>query len=151
MTEGYTLPEREKKVKALYSFFYNIILMASVRQLVSVISRQRLSVQAINTCQRSMHTSAVRLNSSLNETPKKNFSEILADKFIGQVQGQGNKLRTVQPTRFVRIDNLPVTATSEDVNKLAREALPQGDKSIIEGTFFFFRKGYQVIFTSYEL
>ncbi|KAI9351676.1 hypothetical protein BD770DRAFT_421157 [Pilaira anomala] len=109
--------------------------MASARQLVSVISRQRLSVQAINTCQRSMHTSAVRLNSSLNETQKKNFAEVLTDKFIGQVQGQGNKFRNVEPTRFVRIDNLPVTATSEDVYKLAREALPQGDKSIIEAIF----------------
>lgn len=37
-----------------------------------------------------------------------------------------------EPTRFIQIDSLPMTATSEDIRKLAREALPDGDKAIQE-------------------
>lgn len=101
--------------------------MASTRQLVSALVRQRISIQALNTCQRSIHTSLVRLNT--NET-QKNFAETLTNKFIGQVKKQGKN--TSEPTRFVQIDSLPTTATTEDVRKLAREAFPQGDKSIVE-------------------
>lgn len=108
--------------------------MASTRQLVSVLVRQRLSAQVFNTCQRSLHTSVVRLNNA----EKTNFAENLTNKFIGQVKKQGKK--SVEPTRFVQIDSLPVTATTEDIRKLAREAFPQGDKRIVEGKtpLFFF-------------
>lgn len=103
--------------------------MNSTRQLVSVIVRQRLSTQVFNTCQRSLHTSIVRLN----DTQQKNFTEALTDKFIGQVKKQGkNGGRLSEPTRFVQIDALPTTATTEDIRKIAREAFPQGDQSIVE-------------------
>ncbi|KAI9262636.1 hypothetical protein EDC94DRAFT_518937 [Helicostylum pulchrum] len=105
--------------------------MNSTRQLVSVIARQRLSTQVLNTCQRSLHTSIVRLN----ETPQKNFTEALTDKFIGQVKKQGKNGKLSDPTRFVQIDSLPATATTEDIRKLAREAFPEGDKSIVEAVF----------------
>ncbi|KAG2209191.1 hypothetical protein INT47_005483 [Mucor saturninus] len=105
--------------------------MASTRQLASVLVRQRLSAQVFNTCQRSLHTSVVRFNN--NNTEKTNFAENLTNKFIGQVKKQGKK--SAEPTRFVQIDSLPVTATTEDVRKLAREAFPQGDKRIVEAVF----------------
>jgi nitrogenase subunit NifH len=106
--------------------------MASTRQLVSIITRQRISSQVIKTCQRSIHSSVIRLNTNNNEHVKKNFAESLTDKFIGQVKRQGKNPRMAEPTRFVQIDALPTTATTEDVRKLAREAFSKGDKSIIE-------------------
>lgn len=97
----------------------------ATRQLVRAIARQRVAV--FNTCQRSLHTSFVRF-----ETPKTNFAEAITDKFIGQVKRQGKNPKGPEPTRFVQIDTLPITATTEDVLKLAREAFPSGDKSVVE-------------------
>lgn len=97
----------------------------ATRQLVRAIARQRVAV--FNTCQRSLHTSIVRF-----ETPKTNFAEAITDKFIGQVKRQGKNPKRPEPTRFVQIDTLPITATTEDVLKLAREAFPNGDKSVVE-------------------
>lgn len=97
--------------------------MASTRQLVSALVRQRLSNRVFSTCQRTLFTSTVQLN-------EKNYAETVTNKFIGQVKKQGKN--TTEPTRFVQIDSLPVTATTEDIRKLAREAFPEGDKSIVE-------------------
>jgi hypothetical protein len=97
----------------------------ATRQLVRAIARQRVPV--FNTCQRSLHTSFVRF-----ETPKTNVAETLTNKFVGQVKRQGKNPRAPEPTRFVQIDILPNTATTEDILKLAREAFPNGDKSVVE-------------------
>ncbi|KAG2216924.1 hypothetical protein INT45_004120, partial [Circinella minor] len=40
-----------------------------------------------------------------------------------------------EPTPFIQIDQLPITTTTEDIRKLAREALPNGDQSINEVVF----------------
>jgi hypothetical protein len=107
----------------------------STRHLVSALARRQTTRAIFNTtCQRSLHTTLTRFNVETETAPqKKNFAESLTDKFIGQVkrQQQGNK-KMAEPTRFVQIDSLPATATTEDVCKLAREAFTQGDKSIIE-------------------
>lgn len=111
--------------------------MATTRQFVSSLVRRQTTKSIFSTtCQRSLHTTLTRFNLATNE--KKNFAETLTDKFIGQVkrQQQGNynknKMSTAEATRFVQIDALPHTATTEDVYKLAREAFTGGDKSIIE-------------------
>jgi hypothetical protein len=72
------------------------------------------------------------------------LGEALANKFTGQVKKTRNSV--VEPTRFVKIDTLPITATTEDIRKLAREAFSDGDKSIIESEFFaFLRLFYSIL------
>lgn len=73
--------------------------------------QQRTLLPTIRTCQRSIHTSLTH------------FSETATNN---------KKPHTREPTRFVQIESLPNTATSEDIRKLAREAFPKGDQNIIE-------------------
>ncbi|KAI8087843.1 uncharacterized protein B0P05DRAFT_569325 [Gilbertella persicaria] len=78
----------------------------------------------IPTVCRSLHTSVVH---------HENFAESLTDKFIDQAKKQRRQNKTYsEPTRFVQVDHMPPTATFEDINKLAREAFPKGDKTIDE-------------------
>ncbi|KAI8352499.1 hypothetical protein BD560DRAFT_224743 [Blakeslea trispora] len=104
--------------------------MASI---VRSLLRSRLSTQriAIQPCQRAFHFSTQQ-----QQQGEVNYTEALTDTFIQQAKKQrrqnGNK---VQPTRFVKIDHMPLSSTSEDINKLAREAFPKGDKSINEMIF----------------
>jgi hypothetical protein len=102
--------------------------MLRTRALATVALRQRFAVPV---CQRMLHTS-VRLNTAEGN----NLGEALANKFTGQVKKTRNSV--VEPTRFVKIDTLPITATTEDIRKLAREAFSDGDKSIIESEFLLF-------------
>lgn len=96
--------------------------------------RQQQKATVLNVCQRSLHSSVMRLQTGApNELIKKNFAEALTDNFIGVVWKQRQQYKNhKEPTRFVQIDALPYTATAEDVYKLAREAFPKGDKSISE-------------------
>ncbi|KAI8377029.1 hypothetical protein EDC96DRAFT_474210 [Choanephora cucurbitarum] len=93
--------------------------------------RSKSIVQPV-TFQRAFHTSYIQQQQGENNSPV----EKLTDKFIQQAKRQrrlhGNK---VEPTRFVQIDHMPPTSTSEDINKLAREAFPKGDRSIDEMIF----------------
>lgn len=101
----------------------------ATRQLISAIARQRVVAQhVLKPCQKALFTtSCVRL-----QTEKKNLADSLSNKFVGQVRRQGKNAKAPEPTRFVQIDALPNTATTEDIRKLAREAFAQGDKSIVD-------------------
>ena len=99
----------------------------ATRQFITTFARQRVSQQLLNTCRRNIHTSFVRFNVEKNT----HTAEALTNKFVGQVQRQNKPFRG-EPTRLVQIDALPNTATKEDVLKLAREAFPEGDKSVVE-------------------
>jgi hypothetical protein len=112
-------------------------MASTTRQIANTLLRQQQKSIVSNVCQRSLHSSAMRLqtttNTSRNEPTKKNFAESLTDKLIGQVWKQRQQYKDHrEPTRFVQIDALPHTATTEDVYKLAREAFPKGDKNIVE-------------------
>ncbi|OAD08014.1 hypothetical protein MUCCIDRAFT_154817 [Mucor lusitanicus CBS 277.49] len=90
---------------------------------------------ALKTCQRaSFHTTQHNNNTA---TEKKNFAENMSKQFIGHVKKQRSHQTKAfaEPSRFVVIDALPPTATTEDVYKLAREAFTDGDKQIIEAVF----------------
>ncbi|KAK4515273.1 uncharacterized protein ATC70_002883 [Mucor velutinosus] len=111
----------------------------AARQLVAraVAARQSTYLSSIvtKTCQRaSFHTTQHILNTT---TEKKNFAENISKQFIGYVKKQrSNQTKAfAEPSRFVAIDSLPPTATTEDVYKLAREAFADGDKQIIETVF----------------
>jgi hypothetical protein len=110
-------------------------MASTTRQIANTLLRQQQKSIVLKVCQRSLHSSAVRLQTvtTHNEPTKKNFAESLTDKFIGQVWKQRQQYKDHrEPTRFVQIDALPHTATTEDVYKLAREAFPKGDKNIVE-------------------
>ncbi|CAO3616924.1 unnamed protein product [Mucor hiemalis] len=104
----------------------------ATRQLISAIARQRVVAQhVLKPCQKALFTtSCVRL-----QAEKKNLADSLSNKFVGQVRRQGKNAKAPEPTRFVQIDALPNTATTEDIRKLAREAFAQGDKSIVDTVF----------------
>lgn len=72
---------------------------------------------------RSIHT-------SLNATDT-SFAEAITEKFLKQVKKQRQPLEP-EPTPFVEIAHLPRSTTREDINKLAREAFPNGHESIVE-------------------
>jgi hypothetical protein len=115
-------------------------MASTARQLVAHIARQRaMSTLAINTCQRSsFHTTQQILRDGSDEYnhKKKNFAENMSKQFIGHVKKQRTQTKAfAEPSRFVVIDSLPPTATTEDVHKLAREAFPDGDKQIMETVF----------------
>ncbi|KAI7850886.1 hypothetical protein BDC45DRAFT_517376 [Circinella umbellata] len=65
-----------------------------------------------------------------NESP----AATLTNKFIAHARKERNIIDK-EPTRFIQIDHLPITTTTEDIRKLAREALPNGDQSIDEVVF----------------
>lgn len=92
--------------------------MNSLGFIVPAITRQQLT--------RSLYTSATQPNGE----SLKNFAEALAEKFINQVKKQKQKKK--DHTRLIQIELLPFTATAEDIRKLAREAFPKGDKSIVD-------------------
>lgn len=52
-------------------------------------------------------------------------------KCLAKVRKERN-IVAEEPTRFIFVEALPATATPEDIRKLAREAFPNGDKSISE-------------------
>ncbi|CAO3654963.1 unnamed protein product [Mucor fragilis] len=113
---------------------------STARQLVArvAVAHQRtcLPSLATKTCQRALiHTTQQMLNST--STEKKNFAENISKQFIGHVKKQRSHQTKAfaEPSRFVVIDALPPTATTEDVYKLAREAFADGDKQIIETVF----------------
>jgi hypothetical protein len=89
--------------------FYTINIMAS--QLIKNLVFQQQSLIP-KTFQRSLHTSFTR------------FSEITENRQKPQ--------HRKEPTRFVQIESLPSTATTEDIRKLAREAFNKGDQNIVE-------------------
>lgn len=95
--------------------------MNSLGFIVPTITRQQLT--------RSLYTSATQSNGE----SLKNFAEALAEKFINQVKKQRQKKKDL--TRLIQIELLPFTATAEDIRKLAREAFPKGDKSIVDMVF----------------
>lgn len=113
---------------------------STARQLVArvAVAHQRtcLPSLATKTCQRALiHTTQQMLNST--STEKKNFAENISKQFIGHVKKQRSHQTKAfaEPSRFVVIDALPPTATTEDVYKLAREAFADGDKQIIESKY----------------
>lgn len=116
-------------------------MASTVRQLVAHVARQRaMPTLAINTCQRSSFHSTQQIlrdgPDEYNHTKKKNFAENMSKQFIGHVKKQRTQTKAfAEPSRFVVIDSLPPTATTEDVYKLAREAFPDGDKQIMESEF----------------
>jgi hypothetical protein len=61
--------------------------------------------------------------------PCNDYTDIVQAK-NGQVGRRGNT-----PSKFLVVDNLPLTATTEDVKKLAREAFTQGDKCMNESKY----------------
>ena len=65
------------------------------------------------------------------------FLYLLLLYIIAQARKERNIVNK-EPTRFIQIDHLPITTTMEDIRKLAREALPNGDQSINEGKCFIF-------------
>lgn len=54
---------------------------------------------------------------------------------IGQAKNGQVGRRINNPSKFLVVDNLPLTATTEDVKKLAREAFTQGDKCMNESKY----------------
>ncbi|CAO3695466.1 hypothetical protein G6F70_009156 [Rhizopus microsporus] len=101
--------------------------MASLRLIVPILSRQR---PAFSICARSFTTSAIRFETNEH----RHFAETFTNKLIKQAKRQYQPQK-VEPTRLVSIESLPRTATSEDIRKLAREAFPKGDKSIVDMVF----------------
>ncbi|EIE83660.1 hypothetical protein G6F46_001807 [Rhizopus delemar] len=98
-------------------------MASAARFLVPIVARQRI---ALNVCSRSFHTSLIR-----NVEARKDVTKTFNDKFGGRRQQQ----QRLEPTRLIQIDTLPMTATTEDIRKLAREAFPKGDKSIVDIVF----------------
>ncbi|KAI8089257.1 uncharacterized protein BX664DRAFT_332538 [Halteromyces radiatus] len=80
-------------------------------------------------------SSCLYTTTSTEASSASKFADSVTKKFIGQAKkGQiGRRFNT--PSKFVIIEDLPSTATTEDVRKLAREAFSQGDKSIRETIF----------------
>lgn len=109
----------------------------TAHQLVAHVARQRvLSTLATKTCQRSFHSSYQTLKNQPQDTEDKNFVEKFSKQFIGHVKKQRSQTKAfAEPSRFVVINSLPPTATTEDIRKLARESFPDGDKQISESKF----------------
>ncbi|CEI94135.1 hypothetical protein RMCBS344292_08356 [Rhizopus microsporus] len=133
--------------------------MASLRLIVPILSRQR---PAFSICARSFTTSAIRFeanghrhfaeaftNKLIKQAKRqsfttsairfeanghRHFAEAFTNKLIKQAKRQYQPQKA-EPTRLVSIESLPRTATSEDIRKLAREAFPKGDKSIVDMVF----------------
>lgn len=103
--------------------------MASLRLIVPILSRQR---PAFSICARSFTTSAIRFEANGH----RHFAEAFTNKLIKQAKRQYQPQKA-EPTRLVSIESLPRTATSEDIRKLAREAFPKGDKSIVDSKLAF--------------
>ncbi|KAI8330693.1 hypothetical protein BC941DRAFT_439934 [Chlamydoabsidia padenii] len=74
-------------------------------------------------------------NTSSSGSSASQFADSVTKKFIDQAKKGYPSRSSGTPSRFVVIDNLPSTATTEDIRKLAREAFPKGDKSINETIF----------------
>ncbi|KAI7883424.1 hypothetical protein K492DRAFT_143903 [Lichtheimia hyalospora FSU 10163] len=83
---------------------------------------------------RLFRTSAMALTANQQQQSAANDVDKVTRKFVDRVRKNRN-FNKKEPTRFIQIDSLPMTATSEDIRKLAREALPDGDKAIQELLF----------------
>ncbi|CAO3685938.1 unnamed protein product [Rhizopus stolonifer] len=95
--------------------------MTSAQFLLPIL-RQRLVIS------RPIHTSIARRSEIEN-----NFAKSFNDNF--KDHGKKQQKHLLEPTRLIQIEALPFTSTSEDVRKLAREAFPKGDRSIIDMVF----------------
>ncbi|KAI9320552.1 hypothetical protein BX666DRAFT_1206366 [Dichotomocladium elegans] len=110
--------------------------MAS-RPILSIFARRhaafttvvRASVSRNEQCRLFQTSAMAQSNSTQREK-----GERLTSKFIDQVKKEQN-LNAKEPTSVIQVDALPVTTTVEDIRKLAREALPDGDKAIREVVF----------------
>ncbi|KAI9304747.1 hypothetical protein BJ944DRAFT_266345 [Cunninghamella echinulata] len=64
------------------------------------------------------------------------ITENVTKKFIAQAKkGHDNSKRFGIPSKLVTIDGLPITATAEDIKKMVREAITDGDKYMREAVF----------------
>ncbi|KAI8644264.1 hypothetical protein BD408DRAFT_340732 [Parasitella parasitica] len=95
-----------------------------------------MTTPTIKAYQRFIHTSYQALEgakSPQQQGERKSFAENLSNQFINLVKKQRNQTKAFSdPSRFVMINGLPLTATIEDIHKLAREAFTNGDKQIVE-------------------
>ncbi|KAI9259561.1 hypothetical protein BDA99DRAFT_538522 [Phascolomyces articulosus] len=110
------------------------------RLVASSILRQRSTLPRIvlaqcqHQQQRHFQVSTTKWNVEQQEQKEQSTATTMTNKFIAQARKERNIIDK-EPTRFIQIDHLPVTTTVEDIRKLAREALPEGDKSISEVVF----------------
>ncbi|CDH48640.1 hypothetical protein RO3G_08365 [Lichtheimia corymbifera JMRC:FSU:9682] len=114
----------------------------SARSIFSSLARQQPAIAAFaqqsirrEQC-RLFRTSAMALTTAQQQQQQSvaTDAEKVTRKFVDHVRKNRN-FNKREPTRFIQIDSLPMTATSEDIRKLAREALPDGDKAIQELLF----------------
>ncbi|CEP17330.1 hypothetical protein [Parasitella parasitica] len=116
-------------------------MASTARQVVAHVTRQRaMPTLAIKACQRSIHSTYKTLGDvpspQQQKGEKKSFAENFSNQFIDLVKKQRTLTKAfAEPSRFVMIDGLPLTATVEDIHKLAREAFTNGDKHIVETVF----------------
>ncbi|KAI8150241.1 hypothetical protein BJV82DRAFT_586411 [Fennellomyces sp. T-0311] len=106
--------------------------MAS-RVVLSSILRQRSALSRIG-LNKPQQQRCFQISAPTCNAEKSSAAATMTSKFIAQVRKERN-IVSKEPTRFVQIDALPATTTTEDIKKLAREALPEGDKSINEIVF----------------
>ncbi|KAI9496308.1 hypothetical protein BDB00DRAFT_809913 [Zychaea mexicana] len=110
------------------------------RLVASSILRQRSTLPGFISAQcqqqqRCLQVSATKWNVEAQPNERQQSSAAtMTNKFIAQARKERN-IMDKEPTPFVQLENLPSTTTMEDIRKLAREALPEGDKSINEVVF----------------
>ncbi|SAM08312.1 hypothetical protein [Absidia glauca] len=105
------------------------LLTQPIRQQV----RQQAQRAPTMSCFYTTTTTNAATNTYTSGSSASQFADSVSKKFIaknGQVGRRGNT-----PSKFLVVDNLPLTATTEDVKKLAREAFTQGDKCMNEIIF----------------
>ncbi|KAI8381027.1 uncharacterized protein BYT42DRAFT_564982 [Radiomyces spectabilis] len=108
------------------------------QQRVSHVLRRLAAPQLLPTASRHFHGTAWAFQQKTMAEPTRSIADNLTNKFMKLNEGKLSKnhyRRVAQPSQVIRFDHMPVTATAEDIKKLAREAFPEGDKAIREIIF----------------
>ncbi|KAI7868023.1 hypothetical protein BDF14DRAFT_624832 [Spinellus fusiger] len=104
---------------------------------LTVVARHRIATQ-LPKLQRVAYSTELKdkpTETSGSGIQGKSFVDRLTQKFIGQIRKPAENRNSFTATPLVLLDQVPSTATIEDIRKIVRESAPKGDKNIKEIIF----------------